>query len=101
MCSVSLSALTEVKGGFNMQSTGNFSCNAFKTLRENNVIRGTYTCKASTTDPTTSDGSSGTTTSTTSSGTSSATSSDSASVMNVANLPALGLAAIIGAVFAL
>ncbi|PWY93742.1 GPI-anchored cell wall organization protein Ecm33 [Aspergillus sclerotioniger CBS 115572] len=99
--SVSLSALTEVKGGFNMQSTGNFSCSAFKTLRENNVIRGTYTCKASTTDPTTSDGSSGTTTSTTSSGTSSATSSDSASVMNVANLPALGLAAIIGAVFAL
>ncbi|PWY86232.1 GPI-anchored cell wall organization protein Ecm33 [Aspergillus heteromorphus CBS 117.55] len=95
--SVSLSALTEVKGGFNMQSTGNFSCSAFKTLRENNVIRGTYTCKANTTDPTTKDGSSGTGTSTSTSSTSSSTSSDSASVMNVASMPALGLAAVLGA----
>ncbi|PYH95140.1 hypothetical protein BO71DRAFT_429298 [Aspergillus ellipticus CBS 707.79] len=95
--SVSLSALEEVKGGFNMQSTGNFSCSAFKTLRENNVIRGTYTCKANTTDPTTKDGSSGTGTSTSSSSSSSSTSSDSASVMNVASMPALGLAAVFGA----
>lgn len=91
---VSLGALENVKGGFNMQSTGNFSCSEFKKLRSDKVIRGKYQCEGNKDHPTSADGKSG------ASGTSDSKkpdSSEGASVMNVANVPAMGLAAVFGA----
>ncbi|KAF9887897.1 hypothetical protein FE257_009557 [Aspergillus nanangensis] len=93
----SISSLKNVKGGFNMQSTGNFSCDSFDKLHDDKVIRGTYKCKSDTANPTTKDGSSG---STTSGGKASST-SEGAAPMNVAPMPAMGLAAIFGALLAL
>ena len=49
--SVELPALTEVYGGFNLQSSGNFSCSAFDKDHSNGVIRGTYTCKGDLQNP--------------------------------------------------
>lgn len=94
---VSLPKLKEVKGGFNMQSTGNFSCDAFKSLRSDNIIKGTFKCEGSKSNPTTKDGSSGTTSS---SSAASASSSTGAAVVNMANMPAMGLAAVFGALLA-
>ncbi|KAI9855539.1 MAG: hypothetical protein M1824_006041 [Vezdaea acicularis] len=48
---VELPALTEVYGGFNLQSSGNFSCSAFDKDHSNGVIRGTYTCKGDLQNP--------------------------------------------------
>ncbi|KAJ5133944.1 hypothetical protein N7448_001035 [Penicillium atrosanguineum] len=87
---LSMGALEEVDGGFNVQSTnGTFSCTTFKKMQGDGVIRGTYNCKATTPDPTTSNGKSGTSSSSTSSGTS-ATSSGAASSLAI---PATGIAA--------
>ncbi|KAL4889055.1 GPI-anchored cell wall organization protein-domain-containing protein [Aspergillus ambiguus] len=88
----SLPALENVKGGFNMQSTGNFSCDSFKKLHSDKVIRGSFKCEASTSNPTTKDGSSGSST-----GSSASTTSEGAAPMNGANMPAMGLAAVFGA----
>lgn len=90
---VSLPDLGEVKGGFNMQSSGNFQCSDFDTLRTNSVIQGSYTCKSSTSNPTTMDGSSGTST-----GSGSAASSSKSSASNLANTPIVGLTAMVGAI---
>lgn len=91
-----LPSLKNVRGGFNMQSTGNFSCDGFEKLSEDKTIRGKFDCKAKQSNPTTKDGSSGA--SGTSSGSSaSASSSEGASAINVANMPAMGLAAVFGA----
>lgn len=79
-----------------MQSTGNFSCDGFQKLSDDKTIRGKFDCKAKQSNPTTKDGSSGA--SGTSSGSSaSASSSEGASAINVANMPAMGLAAVFGA----
>jgi hypothetical protein len=93
---VSLPALTEVKGGFNAESTGNFSCSAFDSLRSNSVIQGTYNC-TQTSHPTTMDGGSGSSSSTSSSAT--ATSSGAA-VGNIA-VPSMGVTAVLGALLSL
>lgn len=96
--SVSLPSLKFVKGGFNMQSTGDFSCSNFKNLRSKDVIRGDFKCKSNASNPTTKDGSSGGSGSGTSTGSgSSTTSSGAASVDNVANMPGMGMAAVFGA----
>ncbi|KAL4809068.1 GPI-anchored cell wall organization protein-domain-containing protein [Aspergillus unguis] len=87
-----LPSLKNVRGGFNMQSTGNFSCSTFNSWKDN-TIHGKYDCKASTNDPTTADGSSGSST-TSSGGDSSPT--DDAAVLTGANVPAMGLAALFG-----
>lgn len=87
---VSLPNLQEVKGGFNMQSTGSFQCSQFDNLHNNNVIQGSYTCKASTSNPTTMGG----TGTSTSSG--SASSSSKSSASNLVNVQMVGLTAIIG-----
>ncbi|KAL4873139.1 hypothetical protein BDV12DRAFT_160446 [Aspergillus spectabilis] len=87
-----LPALKNVRGGFNMQSTGNFSCDTFDNWKDN-TIHGTYKCEAATADPTTSDGSSGS--GTTTSGGSDATPTDAA-ILTAANLPIMGVAAIFG-----
>jgi hypothetical protein len=88
---VSLPALQEVKGGFNMQSTGSFQCSQFDNLHNNNVIQGSYTCKAAVSNPTTMDGNSGTSTSS-----GAAASSSKSSASNLGNVPMVGLTAIIG-----
>jgi len=86
--------LENVRGQFNLQSTGNFSCTTFDKAKSDQIIHGTYKCKASEANPTTKDGASGTTTS---SGSSSSASKSSAADLNAANLPALGFAAVFGA----
>ncbi|PLB38967.1 GPI-anchored protein Ecm33 [Aspergillus candidus] len=91
---VSLGALENVRGGFNMQSTGNFSCGEFKKLRSDKVIRGSYKCEGNKNNPTSADGKSG---ATGTSGGKDSESSEGASVMNVANVPAMGMAAVFGA----
>ncbi|KAI9923953.1 hypothetical protein ASPWEDRAFT_34678 [Aspergillus wentii DTO 134E9] len=91
---VSLPALKNVKGGFNMKSTGNFECKTFKTLQDDNVIHGKYACKAEDPNPTTKDGSSGS--STTTSGSASKSSDEGAGVAIGVNVPVLGAAAIFG-----
>jgi len=47
---VDLPALKEVRGGFNLQSSGNLDCDSFSKLR-GNVIQGTYTCRSGVSDP--------------------------------------------------
>ncbi|KKK19380.1 hypothetical protein AOCH_005033 [Aspergillus ochraceoroseus] len=89
----SLPSLKNVRGGFNMQSTGNFSCTTFDKWK-GTIIHGTYECKT-TSHPTTSDGSSGSST-TTSSSNSSSTTTKSAAVLTAANLPSMGVAALFG-----
>lgn len=86
-----MGTLEEVDGGFNVQSTnGTFDCKTFDKLKDNNTIRGTYNCKATTPDPTTANGKSGT--GTTSSGSSSSSTSSGAASANYA-VPATGVAA--------
>lgn len=93
--SVDLDGLTDVEGGFNLQSTdGTFNCTHFQSIRKT-VIKGTYHCDANTTNPTTSNGKSGT--SSGSSSSSSATSSGAA-VANGASMAVTGVAAFFYAV---
>lgn len=66
-----LSALTDVKGGFNMQSTANIDCTTFNKEKSSGVIQGTFTCKT-TADATSSSSSGGTSTGSSSSSSSSA-----------------------------
>lgn len=47
---VALPALSDVAGGFNMQSSGNFSCDPFNSDHSSGIIRGTYVCKPTETD---------------------------------------------------
>ncbi|KAJ5320373.1 hypothetical protein PENANT_c010G02382 [Penicillium antarcticum] len=92
---ISLGKLKDVEGAFNMQSThGNFSCDDFKKLKNEDVIKGHFTCKADTDSPTTSNGKSGTSSSTSSS---SSSTSSGAAFMTGANVPIVGLAAVFGA----
>ncbi|KAF3401611.1 Protein ecm33 [Penicillium rolfsii] len=92
---VDLDGLTDVEGGFNLQSTdGTFNCSHFQNIRKT-VIKGTYKCDANTTNPTTSNGKSGT--SSGSSSTASATSSGAA-VANGASMAVTGVAAFFYAV---
>ncbi|KAF7585854.1 hypothetical protein BBP40_009965 [Aspergillus hancockii] len=91
-----LDSLKSVKGDFNMQTTGNITCDPFDKLKSDGVIKGQKTCDARKSDPTTRDGKSGSA-SGTSSGSASATSTGAASAMDVTAMPAMGLAAIFGA----
>ena len=77
-----------------MQSTGNFSCDPFKKMNQNKVIRGKFQCKGDAQNPKTKSGESGTSSGSGSS--SSETSSGAAVVDNVANMPAMGMAAFFG-----
>lgn len=89
-----MSALEEVDGGFNLQSTdGKFSCSEFKKMQSNGVIRGKFECKASTSNPTTAGGASGTTGSSSSSSSGGSSTSSGAAVANMANIPVAGVAA--------
>ncbi|KAJ5907869.1 hypothetical protein N7495_000551 [Penicillium taxi] len=91
---VDLGSLERVAGGFNLQSTeGKFECSTFKTLQSEGVIKGTYSCKATTNNPTTSSGKSGTSSSTTSSSTAAASTSTGAASINGVAVPVAGVAA--------
>jgi hypothetical protein len=84
-----LPSLTDVKGTFNAQSSGNFSCTPFQADKNNQVIKGTFTCKAATNDVQAS-GTGGVSTGTATAGTSSAasaTATKSAANLAQANAP--------------
>lgn len=90
---LSLGALKDVEGSFNMQSTrGNFSCDDLRKLKNDDVIKGSFKCDATNANPTTSKGGSGT-----SSSDSSSETSEGAAFMTGANVPVVGLAALFGA----
>ncbi|KUJ14327.1 uncharacterized protein LY89DRAFT_650064 [Mollisia scopiformis] len=74
-----LPALTDVKGGFNVQSTASIDCSAFAADEQSKVIQGTFVCKGSSGSTTTTGGitSSGTPTPTSSSNSTSNTSTSS------------------------
>ncbi|CEJ62027.1 Putative Protein ecm33 [Penicillium brasilianum] len=92
---VDLAGLTDVEGGFNLQSTdGTFNCSHFASIRKT-VIKGTYECDASSSNPTTSNGKSGTSSSSSSSSTST---SSGAAVVNGASIAVGGVAAFFYAV---
>lgn len=55
---VALPALTQVKGAFNLQTSGDFDCSAFDKIHDGKaVIRGKYTCSGSQSHPGTADSS--------------------------------------------
>ncbi|CRL18834.1 unnamed protein product [Penicillium camemberti] len=92
---LSLGALKDVEGSFNMQSTrGNFSCSDLRKLKSDDVIKGSFKCDATNNNPTTANGGSGTSSSSSSS---SSSTSSGAAFMNGANVPVVGLAAVFGA----
>lgn len=86
-CSVTLPALTDVAGGFNMQTSGQFDCSPFQTYKTNQVIKGTFTCAGSESKP----GTAGTTPSSTSTSTAKkgAAGQLQVSVLTLVGVPAL------------
>jgi len=90
--SVSLPSLSDVRGGFNLQTSGQFDCSAFDNAHSNQVIKGTYVCSGSQSNP----GTAGTTP--TSSGSSpSSTSKKSPAGRFEVNVPAvMAIASIVG-----
>lgn len=49
---VDLPALTQVKGAFNLQTSGEFDCSSFNKIHDSKaVIRGKYTCSGGKSDP--------------------------------------------------
>jgi len=92
-----LPALNNVKGTFNAQSSGNFSCSPFDADNKNQVIKGTYTCSAKSNNVQASGtGSSGSSTSTSTGSASSATATKGAASIAEVNVPAMvGLSALV------
>ncbi|KAH8693142.1 GPI-anchored cell wall organization protein Ecm33 [Talaromyces proteolyticus] len=96
---LTLPSLKYVKGGFNAQSTNNFSCSNFQSeANGGDIIHGTYNC-TSTATPTTIDGSSGSNSTSSGSSSSSATSSGAA-VGNIV-VPTMGFTAVLGALLSM
>jgi hypothetical protein len=83
-------ALTDVKGTFNAQSSGNFSCTPFQTDKNNQVIKGTFTCNAASNNVQAS-GTGGVSTGTATAATSAASATTTKSAANIAqvNAPAV------------
>lgn len=96
-----MGSLKDVKGGFNIQSTAEIDCDPFRKLRkQDKAIHGSFKCSGKKSHPTQKGGGSGTTGgggSGTSSGGSSSSSSAGAAADNVVNMPAMGMAAVFGA----
>jgi len=93
-----LPALSDVKGTFNAQSSGNFSCTPFQQDKNNQVIKGTFTCSAKSNNVQASGTGGGSSTGTSTSSTTSATATKkgAASIAKV-NMPAMiGLSALVG-----
>lgn len=88
-----LPALADCKGTFNMQSSGNISCDPFKTDKDKSIIKGSYFCASSSTNVQSTPGS-GTGTS---SGASASGTKGAAAISSV-DVPAMvGLAGLVGA----
>lgn len=88
-----LPSLTDVKGGFNLQTTKEFDCSTFDAQKGNVIEGNSYVCEGAVVNP----GTQGTTPTTTSSGSPSAT-SKGAAVENVASsFGIFAAAAIVGA----
>lgn len=91
-------ALADVQGTFNAQTSGNFSCNDFNQLQNNQVVKGDVFCKAQSDNvQTTPDGS---TSGQTDSGSSNGDSPDAAAGLKVSSLLVVG-AAVLGGLIAL
>ncbi|RDW91400.1 hypothetical protein BP5796_02565 [Coleophoma crateriformis] len=88
-----LPGLTDVKGGFNMQSTTSIDCTGFQKEKNSGVIQGTYTCKT-TADATSGTSSSGSSTS--SSASSSSTAKSAAFHISANSQSVIGLSVIGG-----
>jgi len=97
--SVLLPALSDVRGAFNLQSSGDISsdCSTFQSLSgTNNVIKGTFTCAGEQKKP----GSSGSSvTSTSSSSSSTSTASGSASGLYTRSATVTGFMGVLAAIF--
>lgn len=52
---VDLPALTQVRGAFNIQTSGQFDCSAFQKLNNNKAIKGKYFCSGNQSKPGTAD----------------------------------------------
>ncbi len=49
---MTLPALADVRGGFNMQSSSpDFNCGPFETAKQNSVIKGTFVCARAQSNP--------------------------------------------------
>lgn len=98
---VKLPALTDVRGAFNLQSSGDISdaCNTFEPLSgSNNVIKGTYTCHGGESNP----GGTGTLSPGTNSGSGSSSSSTASSSANGIYISgATGVMGVVAAIFGL
>ncbi|KAK5110758.1 hypothetical protein LTR62_005635 [Meristemomyces frigidus] len=95
---VSLPALSDVRGAFNLQSTSDISsaCSNFKGLSgSNNVIKGTFTCSGDQSHP----GGAGTTPSGTSSSSSSSSSTSKSSANGLYISGTTGLLGVVAAIF--
>lgn len=98
--SVELPKLADVRGAFNLQSSGdlNNTCSNFKSLAgSNNVIKGTFTCSGAVEDPSSDPSSASATTS----GTSSSSTAKSAAAGFAAPVAVTGLMGVLAAVFGL
>lgn len=97
--SVTLPALQNVAGAFNLQSTGDISsaCNTFKPLSgPNNVIKGAYTCSGGESHP----GGTGTLPGGTNSGSGSSSSASASSAAHPMFIPAAtGVLGVVAAIF--
>lgn len=90
-----LPKLKNVRGGFNMQSTLEIDCSGFQSLRNSEVIQGTYTCKT-TADAKSNDGTTTEGGSSDGSGSPSSTSTPGAAVSYGASHAAVGMSVIGG-----
>ena len=88
--SVSLPAIADVRGGFNLQTSATFDCSAFQTDSSNGVIKGTYVCAGKQANP----GTAGSPTSTSSSA-SPTKSGDANSQRNVNAMVVVGFSAVV------
>ena len=79
-----------------MESTGEVSCDAFKSDKSSKVIKGTYTCTAN--QASTSSSSSSSSSSTSSSSSSSSTKSSNAGSVEI-NMAAMGLMGVVAGLF--
>ncbi|TKA81538.1 hypothetical protein B0A49_00452 [Cryomyces minteri] len=97
---VSLPAISDIRGAFNMQSTGDITdaCNNFKSLSgQNNVIKGKFTCAGSQVKP----GGAGTTPTSSGSSSSSTSSKSAAGALDVSSSAVMGLTGVLAAIFGL
>jgi len=94
---VTLPALSDVRGGFNLETSATFDCSPFKTDHDNSVIKGTFFCSGSQANP--HSGTTGGTGTSTATGTAaSPTKTGSAGRFEIDRAIVVGLASVVGIV---